>query len=475
MKTRLKAVAAPNRIKVKPMNETNNKAMQTCRGAKIQSLAVLSRVTILLSLFCLSVWFSNAQTAQPGPKPTSQPVARRPLPKLLNGARGFDTSSKDSRARLIAIGGGYGGGGDDEPLPKLKRKTAEGYYQWGLDLYGAAQNKAIAAFEQAIKLNPNFVKAYWELGNAYAEYNNLVESEESKYDDQESYRRAIAAFAQVRRLQPGRAGVYNNLAILYFNTGQYEKAISAFQTGLRLKPKGAKENNVSLMEDGVLGDSGIYSFIGDAYERLNKNTLALAFYQGALRSGFESGSYLDDLNVRLGFVCEKLGDVDKAIAAYEAINLDEGLYDMRVDVTRRLGLLYATTGKYEQAIEYFERAISGYEGALEVSKTNTPTADNADNAEELKEWKEEVQRNKTGLASAAYNLGVVYLTLNQQEKATVAFQKAIEADPGNAEAHFNLGFAYLTLGNKKAAQEQARLLKGIDSELSKELEALINK
>ena len=101
-------------------------------------------------------------------------MARRPLPKLSNGARGFDTGIKDSTPRLIAVGGGYGAGGDDEPLPKLKRKTADGYYQWGLKLYGTAHNKAIAAFERAIKLNPNFVKAYWELGEAYAEYNAMV-------------------------------------------------------------------------------------------------------------------------------------------------------------------------------------------------------------------------------------------------------------------------------------------------------------
>lgn len=445
--------------------------MRRSRYATSVGAALLLRLTVWLCLiYLLTVAAVSAQTSNPTPQPTP----RRPLPKLSNGARGFNSKkSVDASSRLIAIGGGYGGGDDEEPLPKLKRRTAQGYYQWGLELYGAAQNEAIAAFEQAIKMNPNFVNAYWKLGEAYSEYNHLVDTDKSKYDDQECYRRAITAFKQVRRLQPGRAGVYNNLGVLYFDTGQYAKAIVAFQIGLRLKPKGG-ENSCSLMEDGAVSDAVIYVFIGDAYEQLDKNELALGLYQRALRLSGTRGLYLGDLNERLGLVYEKLGDVDKAIASYQEIDTRPGNYQVGLpNVSQRLGLLYATKGNYEQAIEYFDDAANDYTNELLKLDADAPDADTDKQVKD--EWEQEVKSGKAGLTSALYNLGVAYLNSNRAKDAVVAFQYAIKADANNAEARFNLGFTYLTLGDKKAAVEQAQLLKEIDSELAKELEELIKR
>ena len=130
----------------------------------------------LVAFTLLMTAIAFAQAGKPTPQPTPQPTPRRPLPKLASGARGFNSKSQASTARLIAIGGGYGAGEDEEPLPKLKRKTALGYFQLGDEMYNRAKmNEAVAALEKAVKLNPNFVKAYWRLGNAYAEYNNLVD------------------------------------------------------------------------------------------------------------------------------------------------------------------------------------------------------------------------------------------------------------------------------------------------------------
>lgn len=441
------------------------------RLARVFFDAGLPRATILI-LVCLTVLSSPPLRAQPAQKSAPAPAARRPLPKLSNGARGFDTSQKDSTARLIAIGGGYGAGENEEPLPKLKAKTAEGYYRWGVELYGADHNQAIAAFEKAIKLNPNMVKAYWKLGNAYSEYNNLVD--ESKYDDEECYRRAIAAFQQVARLQPGRGGAYNNLGILYFDTSQYEKSLAAFQTGLRLKPKGGR-NEVSLVEAEVLDDREIYIFIGDAYERLNQNELALRSYLRAKKMRVDLELYLANIDERLGLVYEKLGDLDKAIAAYEAIKVDavdENDRDLRLNLTPRLGLLYESKGNHQRAIEYFTLAISYYEIEVENGKKDPPPDDGS---ELSKEWKQEGQRIKTGLAAWAYNLGVVYLLTNQMARAVDAFRKAVEMDPNHASAHFNLGYVYLTLGDKTAAAKELKALQSLDLDLSRELEGLINR
>ena len=432
-----------------------------------RSLLLFSAVVAFSFLLTMT---AVAQTA----KPTPQPTPRRPIPKLSTGARGFDNKNKNSTSRLIAIGGGYGADEDLEPLPKLKRKTALGYYQWGDALYNRSKmDQAVVAFEQAVKLNPNFVNAYWRLGNAYSEYNNLIGSDESKFDDQECYRRAIAAFEQVKRLQPQRAGVYNNLGVLYFNTSQFAKTVDAFQTGLRLKVKG-KQNDVSLMEGGTLDDVNLYVYLADAYERMDKNDLALEFYQRARREGI--GHLAGSIDARMGLVYEKLDDIDKAIAAYEAIDLTNGFYDYEAtdrtaEILEHLGLLYASKRDYEHASALLDKAIQSYLDRLKNQKDTVPAEDETQDVKAA--WLEEAHANQSALSSAWYNLGVVYLSMKKTEEAVTAFQNAIGADAKNVEARFNLGYAYLALGNKDAARQQAGALKEFDKEIAEELEKLI--
>lgn len=425
---------------------------------------------------CLLFFEVNAQGQQTKPTPSPLPTPRRPLPKLSNGARGFEKSTKDSSIRLIAIGGGYGAGEDEEPLPKLKSKTALGYYQWGIALSNRlAMNEAIAALEKAITLNPNLIAAHWKLGNVYAEYNNLVIGDESKYDSQECYRRAIAAFEQVRLRQPRRAGVYNNLGVLYFNTAQYEKAIAAFETGLSLKPKGGK-NDCSLREAGTLEDSEIYFFVGSAHEQLGNYEPALKFYQRAAFTPDEvyTGRYKE----RLGSLYEKLGETDKAIAAYQEIELKDGFYaedgfDFSGEIPLRLGLLYAKKGSFAQAATHFHQAATSYQRMFADRSKRIPGPDD----EEFwkAEWETMMRRIIDGLASSHYNLGVAFLMMGQGGKAVDALRRSIEANPQNPEAIFNLGFAYLSIGNKTAAREQAHALRRIDPELAAELEQMISR
>src|ERR1700682_2844160 len=226
------------------MNRTMDTATRTCGSAKICDSMFLFRFTLLLSLFCVHVSICNAQTALPTPNPTPQPAPRRPLPKLSSGARGFDFNkgSKDASTRLIAVGGGWGA--EREKEPRLRGQTAKAYYDLGNKYLEQLKfSKAIPPLVKAVKLNPNYLAAYQALGEAYA-YDGVTSVDEIKDEDragkfqQTRYRQAIGAYEQARRLAPENAGLHVNLGILYFNTGEYEKAIAAFQTGFRLKPKG---------------------------------------------------------------------------------------------------------------------------------------------------------------------------------------------------------------------------------------------
>jgi tetratricopeptide (TPR) repeat protein len=82
---------------------------------------------------------------------------------------------------------------------------------------------AIAAFQQALRLDATQARTHFQLGNAYAALEN--------YDE------AIAAYRQALQQQPGPSLAYvvhQELGTVYSKTGQNAKAITAFEQARQL-------------------------------------------------------------------------------------------------------------------------------------------------------------------------------------------------------------------------------------------------
>lgn len=421
---------------------------------RINASCLSLRLIEWLFLFCLLVVAtSNAQT----PKPTPQPAPRRPLPKLSNGARGFDfeKGAKGDSKRLIAVGGGWGA--EEAPKPRLRSRTARGYYKLGDTLLADLEfEKAIPPLEQAVKMNPNYLAAYESLGYAYAYAGVSYEGPDEGYL-LKRYRQAIGAFEQARRLAPKKDYLHLNLGVLYFNLEEYQKAVDSFNRGLQLSPK-TEDYTIPIMEEASLTDT--YEFIARAYEFMGQKELAVSAYQQALKVKLDENKA--DTYWMLGQLYEELDQPDLALASYLSSVSTTREWRRWVhdeEVFSRIGELYAAKQKYSEAADAFGRAISAYE----IIWGRYPSAAGAEIA------------LGTVLAELNYNLGVAQLNLKQIEKAVAAFQRALAFDPNYAAARFNLGIAYLSLNNKNAALEQARRLKDIDADLAKELEDLIRK
>src|SRR5207249_1250700 len=124
-------------------------------------------------------------------------------------------------------------------------KSARGYYKLGsLYLERLEFAKAIAPLEKAVNLNPNYLAAYRSLGEAYAYAGVSAETDiDENLGDRERkaaaakaenitnkrFLQAIQAFERARRLAPQNPDFHFNLAVLYFNTEQYQKAANSFQ------------------------------------------------------------------------------------------------------------------------------------------------------------------------------------------------------------------------------------------------------
>jgi tetratricopeptide (TPR) repeat protein len=454
------------------MNNLNHGHTSRC-GSELTFALPFWRCAILFSMSLLIGFVVKAQTAQPSPTPTSKPAQRRALPKLSSGARGFDVGkgTKDASARLIAVGGGWGA--EEGKKPRLKGQTAKAYFDLGSDYLRRLHfSKAIPPLEKAVKLNSNYLQAYDALGKAYAYYGS--EAQEGSRIGQLRYRQAIRAFEQARRLAPGRADLHLNLGVLYFNAGQYQKAVDSFQEGVRLTNGG--EVSVPILEHADLED--IYVFIAEAYENMAQSENAINFYQRAIdvkpneEAGL-SGADKSQIYRAMGHLYQRLGEVDKALAAYQKSIVREELWVQDAEVFSEIGAIYVTKQNYAEAAIAFSRAVEIYEKEWKDDKKYTP--DVTVDSELIRQWEEKTNDLRVSLATAYYNLGVAQLSLNQAERAIESFKRAVDLDEKNADARFNMGFAYLKLGNKDAALDQARFMRGIDSKLAKELEELIYK
>ena len=104
------------------------------------------------------------------------------------------------------------------------KARAKKYFESGEEHFNNSDNdRAIADYDQAIRLDPEYAEAYSNRGVAYA----------SKRD----YDRAIADYDQAIRLDPKDAAAYYNRSLIYSEKRDYDRAITDCDQAIRLAPK----------------------------------------------------------------------------------------------------------------------------------------------------------------------------------------------------------------------------------------------
>ena len=92
----------------------------------------------------------------------------------------------------------------------------------GMSLAKDSDAETIEALKQAVKINPDYAKAHYNLGLAYG---NLGMHKEE-----------IEAYKQAIRIDPDYAKAHNNLGLAYGKSGKYKEAIEAFKQAIRINP-----------------------------------------------------------------------------------------------------------------------------------------------------------------------------------------------------------------------------------------------
>jgi tetratricopeptide (TPR) repeat protein len=174
-----------------------------------------------------------------------------------------------------------------EAALRLMPDYAEAHNNLGNALEGAGRtSEAIAQLEEALRLKPDYVKAHINLGNALEGAGRTPE--------------AIAQFEEALRLQPDYAEVHYNLGSALVNAGRIPEAIVQLEEALRLKPDYVKAHNN----------------LGDALLSAGRTPEAIAHFEEALRlqPDYAEVHYnLGSALARAGRTPEAIGQLEEAL------------------------------------------------------------------------------------------------------------------------------------------------------------------
>ncbi|HZP59479.1 MAG TPA: tetratricopeptide repeat protein, partial [Opitutaceae bacterium] len=191
-------------------------------------------------------------------------------------------------------------------------------------LASAHPDEAIAHYQAALKLRPDYPDAHFNLANALAK-------------NPQQRTEAIAQYEAALQANPNYADAHNNLGILLASDpARRLEAISHFEAALQIRP----------------GFAAAESNLGTAWSRIpGHQDDAIIHYQAALRIEPNSASAWFDL----GNALAKAGRQTEAIAAYEsAIKLDPNYAEAHVNLAN---VLMKLPDRRADAIAHFRVAL----------------------------------------------------------------------------------------------------------------------
>jgi serine/threonine protein kinase/tetratricopeptide (TPR) repeat protein len=198
--------------------------------------------------------------------------------------------------------------------------------------------RAIAAFEEATRQDPEYAKAWAALGMASGLKGSFMSMPDMLHRAMEMERRALA-------IDPELAEAHVNLGSALLNLGQVDEAIVEIREGLRLEPDNGQARQ-------ALGRA-LWTGRGDF-------DAAIPEFEKAIELNPEAGySYL-----QLSLLLAWRGDLARAEEiGRHAIELQEQYISGNtglqiVGAHARLGYIYYLQGKYDEALKEFERELS---------------------------------------------------------------------------------------------------------------------
>ena len=237
----------------------------------------------------------------------------------------------------------------------LKPDYVDVYYNRGNALLGLGQlEAALASYDEAIALKPDYAEAYFNRGNALQNLNKMEA--------------AVTSYDQAIALKPDYAEAYSNLGHVLKNLMRLEAAVASFDKAIALKPDYAElhYNRGNILQDLKQLEAAVASYdqaialkpdYADAYYNRGNVLLNLKQPEAAVASYDQAIALKPDFAeayCNRGNALRDLYQPDAALASYDqAIALKPDFaeaYSSRGNVLQELRHLDAALASYDQAI-----------------------------------------------------------------------------------------------------------------------------
>ncbi len=292
----------------KPPNTSNQQSKRLSQSAPIQPSFIIWSIAFITIGLISGVGFILSQFTK----------SINPTPNISSSFPTFTPSSILSSPSPPITS-------SPSPKPTVPSKTAEDLFDDGFEKYNKKDYPgAIADYNEAIRLKPDYAFAYNNRGLAKYDLGNKQE--------------AIADYNEAIRLKPDYAFAYNNRGLAKYDLGDKKGAIADYNEAIRLKPDYAFAYH----------NRGLAKYdLGDKQE-------AIADYNQAIRL---NPNY-DRAYHNRGNAKSALGDKQGAIADYnEAIRLNPN----HANSYYSRGLIKKERGDKQEALADFRKASELYQ------------------------------------------------------------------------------------------------------------------
>ncbi len=273
---------------------------------------------------------------------------------------------------------------------------------------------AIARYEEAVRLWPQFAEAWSNLGNAYRQA--------GRRDD------ALAAYEAAIRAKPDFAAAYCNLGVLLIELLRYDDAVKALESAIRLAP-GMPEAHANL---------------GQAFRRMQRYQEAIA----ASRSAIALRPQYRDAYLNLGAASYEIDDFDEALRANQrASQIDPG----SAQAWCNLSSVFHATGRFQEAIAASRSAIELRPQYRDAYLNLGAASYEIDDFDEALRANQRASQIDPGRAQAWCNLSGIYHATGRFQEAIAASERAIALRPDYVEAHAHRALSLLLTGDFRRA------------------------
>lgn len=269
-------------------------------------------------------------------------------------------------------------------------------------------DRALAAYEQAARLEPNNPRPFAEISSIYL---YLQEFEQS-----------LAWAEQAVAIDDENVDALNALARIKDWLGEYEEAVNYGFDALEIEP----DNPTTLA---VLGE--IYTDVGNWSQAENYLTRALE---------------IDPLNITAlrnrAFLYEMQGDYEEAVEYYErAIDAAPYRFDLYVGLGRQYRLGFQD---FERANEAYRKAVDVYSAPLTLAALGDGLYNSGDHLQAVRVLRDAVELDDEYGPAHVY-LGMTLYARRNFEDAATHLERGIEllGDRARIEHYYTLGLAHV--------------------------------